>query len=79
MSVPMRTTLKLDDDALALAQAYAKVRCWPLGEAVSELIRRASAPPVGLKKKGDLWVIAASLAAPKVGTARIKDMIDGLS
>jgi hypothetical protein len=50
----MRTTLKLDDDALALAQAYAKVRCWPLGEAVSELIRRASAPPVGLKKKGDL-------------------------
>lgn len=75
----MRTTLKLDDDALALAQAYAKVRCWPLGKAVSELIRRASAPPVGLKKKGDLWVIAASPAAPKVGTARIKDMIEGLS
>lgn len=75
----MRTTLKLDDDALELAQAYAKVRCWPLGKAVSELIRHASAPPVGLKKKGDLWVIATSPAAPNVGTARIKDMIEGLS
>jgi hypothetical protein len=79
MSVPMRTTLNLDDDALALAQAYAKVRCWPLGKAVSELIRRASAPPVGLKKKGDLWVLTASPAKPKVGTARIKDMIEGRS
>jgi hypothetical protein len=69
----VRTTLKLDDDALALAQAYAKVHCWPLGKAVSELIRHASAPPVGLKKKGDLWVLAASPAAPKVGTARVRD------
>jgi hypothetical protein len=75
----MRTTLNLDDDALALVQAYAKVRCWPLGKAVSELIRHASAPRVGLKKKGDLWVIAASPAKPKVGTARIKDMIEVLS
>ena len=75
----MRTTLNLDDDALALLQAYAKVRCWPLGKAVSELIRHASAPPVGLKKKGDLWVLAASPAKPKVGTARIKDMIEVLS
>lgn len=75
----MRTALNLDNDALALAQACAKVRCWPLGKAVSELIRRASVPPVGLKKKVDLWVTAASPATHKVGTARVKDMIEGLS
>ncbi|MEI8265757.1 MAG: hypothetical protein WCI59_08425 [Betaproteobacteria bacterium] len=74
----MRTTFTLDDDAAALAQNYAKARSLRLGKAVSELIRRASAPPLGLKKKGDLWVVAAPPDRPKVGSAKVKDLIEDL-
>ena len=74
----MRTTFTLDDDAAALAQNYAKANALRLGQAVSELIRRASAPPMKLKKKGGLWVIQATPGAPKVAAQQIKDMIDAL-
>ena len=52
------------------AKAFAK--------AVSELIRRASAPPKGLKKKGQLWVFPMTPGATKVTAKQIKDMIDAL-
>ena len=74
----MRTTFTLDDDAAALAQNYAKARSLRLGKAVSELIRRASTPPMALKKKGQLWVIPATPGAPKVSALRVKDVIDAL-
>jgi hypothetical protein len=74
----MRTTFTLDDDAAALAQNYAKARSLRLGKAVSELIRRAIAPPLGLKKKGDLWVVAAPPDWPKVGSAKVKALIEDL-
>lgn len=72
----MRTTFTLDDDAATLAQNYAKARSLRLGKAVSELIRRASEPPVSLKKKGDLWVVASPPDKPKVSSAKIKDLIE---
>lgn len=74
----MRTTFTLDDDAAALAQTYAKARSLRLGKAVSELIRCASAPPLALKRKGQLWVIPATPGAPKVSAQRVKDIIDAL-
>jgi hypothetical protein len=74
----MRTTFTLDDDAAALARNYANARSLRLGKAVSELIRRASAPPMKLKKKGQLWVIPAKPGAPKVSAREVKDMIDAL-
>jgi hypothetical protein len=74
----MRTTFTLDDDAAAIAQTYARARSLRLGQAVSELIRRASAPPLPLKKKGDLWVIAARPGAPKVSAQQVKAIIDAL-
>ena len=74
----MRTTFTLDDDAAALAQGYAKARSLRLGKAVSELIRRASAPPMKLKKKGELWVIQAPAGAPKLTSEQVKNMIDEL-
>lgn len=74
----MRTTFTLDDDAAALAQTYAKAHSLRLGKAVSELIRRASAPPLVLKKKGEVWVIPATPGAPKVSAQRVKDIIDAL-
>ena len=38
----MRTTITLESDAFAAAQAYAQARALKLGQAVSELIRQAS-------------------------------------
>jgi hypothetical protein len=77
--LPMRTTFTLDDDAAALAKTYARANDMRLSQAVSELIRRASAPPkLQLKKKGELWVLPATPGAPKLSAKQIKDMIDEL-
>ena len=72
----MRTTFTLDDDAAALAQNYAKARSLRLGKAVSELIRRASAPPMALKKEGEAWVIQAPVGTPKLNSRQVKDMLE---
>ena len=74
----MRTTFTLDDDAAALAQNFARANSLRLSQAVSELIRRASAPPMKLKKKGELWVIPPKPGTPKVSAQQIKDMFDAL-
>lgn len=75
----MRTTFTLDDDAAALAQNFARANSLRLGQAVSELIRRASAPPMKLKKKGELWVIQARPGTPKVTSEQVrKALIDEL-
>ena len=72
----MRTTFTLDDDAAELARTYAKARSLRLGQAVSELIRRASAPPMVLKKKGEAWVIEAPPGTPKLTSEQVKDMVE---
>lgn len=72
----MRTTLTLDDDAAAIVQHYARARSLKLGKAVSELIRQASTPPLGLKRKGELWVIPAPPDAPKISARQVQDLID---
>jgi hypothetical protein len=74
----MRTTFTLDDDAAAIAQTYAKARSLRLGQAVSELIRRANAPPLKLKQKGELWVIQAPEGAPTLTSEQVKNMLDEL-
>lgn len=74
----MRTTLTLDHDAAALARTYAEARSLRLGKAVSELIRRASAPPTTLKKKGEVWVIPAAPGAPEVPVQHVEDIVDAL-
>ena len=51
----MRTTLNLSDDAMLTAQSYARRLQISLGEAVSRLIRNASAPqndPIAMPLRG---------------------------
>ena len=72
----MRTTFTLDDDAAELAQTYAQARSLRMGKAVSELIRRASAPPMALKKKGEVWVIQAPAGTPNLSSQQVKDMLE---
>ena len=72
----MRTTFTLDDDAAALARHYAKARSLRLGQAVSELIRRASAPTVAMRRRGQTWVFELPPDAPPVSAKQVKDMLD---
>ena len=73
----MRTTFTLDDDdAAQLAQAYARARSLRMGQAVSELIRRASTEPMGTAKRGQVWVFDLPADAPKVTARQVKDWVD---
>lgn len=72
----MRTTFTLDDDAAALAQQYARARSLRLGQAVSELIRRASAPPLEMRQRGELWVFDLPADTPTLTAQQVKDMLD---
>lgn len=46
----MRTTLSIDDDALQIAREYAAANGSGLGKAVSELLKRAAAPPLTMRR-----------------------------
>ncbi len=72
----MRTTLTLDDEAAALAQTYANARSLKLGQAVSELIRRASAPPLPIRQRGQTWVFELPEDAPTVTAKQVRDLLD---
>lgn len=72
----MRTTFTLDEDAAVLAQTYAKARSLRLGQAVSELIRRASAPPVAMRQRGQAWVFELPADAPVVTAQQVKALLD---
>jgi hypothetical protein len=52
MCITVRTTLNIDDEALAVAQTYARARDLKLGQAVSDLILRGGAEKLPVRKRG---------------------------
>ena len=72
----MRTTLTLEDDAFATAQAYARARAIKLGKAVSELVRRGSAEKIAMKQTGGVWVFDLPPDTPKVTAQQVKEMLE---
>ena len=72
----MRTTIKLEDDAFATAQAYAQARAIKLGQAVSELIVRGNAPKVAMKQMNGVWVFDLPADTPKVSAQKVKQLLD---
>lgn len=72
----MRTTITIDDDAFATANAYAKARALKLGQAVSELIRRGSAEKLPLKQKDGVWVFDLPADAPRVTARQVQQLLD---
>ena len=66
-SVP-RTTLFLKDDAMRAAKEHAARHGISLGEAVSELVRRAAEQPLVLEKRNGVFVPKLSGRSPKVTT-----------
>lgn len=71
----MRTTITLEDDAFVAAQAYAQARAMKLGQAISELIRRASAGPVPVKEKDGVWMFDLPTDTPRVSSRRVKELL----
>jgi hypothetical protein len=72
----MRTTLTIEDDAFAKAQAYANARALKLGQAVSELIRRGTADKLPMKQKNGAWIFELPPDTPRVTAKQVKDMMD---
>lgn len=74
----MRTTVTLDDDAAELAQTYARARSLRFGQALSEIIRKVTAPPLKVRKRGQAWVLQAPPSAPTITSEQVKTMLDDL-
>ena len=72
----MRTTITIEDDAFATANAYAKARALKLGQAVSELIRRGSAEKLPLKQKDGVWVFDLPADTPRVTARQVQRLLD---
>ena len=72
----MRTTLTLEDDAFATAQAYAAARAIKLGQAVSELIRRSSLEKIPFKQTGGVWVFDLPANMPTATEAQVKALLE---
>jgi hypothetical protein len=72
----MRTTLSLESDAFATAQAYARARSLKLGQAVSELIRLGSAERLPMRQVDGVWVFDLPADAPRVTASQVKALLD---
>lgn len=72
----MRTTITIEDDAFATANAYAKARALKLGQAVSELIRRGSAEKLPLRQKDGIWVFDLPGDTPRVTARQVQQLLD---
>lgn len=74
----MRTTLTLEGDAFELARRYARARDLKLGQAVSELIRLSTMPPIPMVQRDGLWIFDPPPDTPRVTAAQVKAMLDEL-
>ena len=72
----MRTTINLEDDAYASAEAYARARALKLGQAVSELIRLGSANRLQFKQVAGVWVFDLPADAPPLSAQQVQAMLD---
>lgn len=72
----MRTTINLEDDAYASAEAYARARALKLGQAISELIRLGSTSRLQLKQVAGVWVFDLPQDAPRLSTQQVQSMLD---
>ena len=72
----MRTTLTLEDEAFATAQAYARARAIKLGQAISELIVRGSSGSVPMRQLNGVWVFDPPVGAPTISAEQVKQMLE---
>jgi hypothetical protein len=73
-----RTTLQIEDDAMIVAKKHAERHRLTLGEAVTDLIRRAAEHPVVTDERNGLKVVRLNRRSPKVTTALVERLCDEL-
>jgi uncharacterized protein YbbK (DUF523 family) len=69
-----RTTLQLEDDAMKVAKAHARRHRVTLGQAVSELVRKAAERPLVTEERSGLRVLRLHRRSPKVTAAQIDQL-----
>ena len=69
-----RTTLQLEDDAMKVAKAHARRHRVTLGQAVSELVRRAAERPLVTEERSGLRVLRLNRRSPRVTAAQIDQL-----
>jgi len=74
----MRTTLTLEDDAVALARKLARRKRMTLGQAVSELVRRGANRPVPTTERHGLTLIRLPERTTRVTAASVDELLDDL-
>ena len=66
-----RTTLQLEDDAMKVAKAHAQRHRLTLGEAVSDLVKKAAERPLVTEERSGLRVVRLNRRSPRVTAARV--------
>jgi hypothetical protein len=69
-----RTTLQLEDDAMKVAKAHAERHRLTLGQAVSELVRKAAERPLITEERSGLRVLRLNRRSPRVSAARVDQL-----
>jgi hypothetical protein len=69
-----RTTLQLEDDAMTVAKAHAERHRLTLGQAVSDLVRRAAERPLMTEERSGLRVVRLNRRSPRVTAARVAEL-----
>jgi hypothetical protein len=77
IAVP-RTTIQLEDEAMAVAKSHAQRHRLTLGQAVSDLVRKAAERPLATEGRSGLRVLRLDRRSPKVTAARVDELRDEL-
>ena len=70
----MRTTVNIEDDVFRLIRQYSESRSLPLGQAVSELVRRGLTAQRPTRSVNGLQVFDLPAESPKVRTAKVRQL-----
>jgi hypothetical protein len=73
-----RTTLQLEDDAMKVAKAHAERHRLTLGQAVSDLVRKAAERPLLTQERSGLRVVRLNRRSPRVTAARVDELREEL-
>jgi hypothetical protein len=71
-----RTTLQIEDDALRAARAHAERHRLTLGQAVSDLVRKAAEAQVATDERSGLRIVRLSQRSSNVPAARVEQLRD---
>jgi hypothetical protein len=69
-----RTTLRLEDDAMKVAKAHAQRHRLTLGQAVSDLVKKAIDRPLVTEERSGLRVLRLNGRSPKITAARVDEL-----